>query len=96
MQSRKKKTTIVAVAAPISAFVALSFFLFVIFRNRSNKFANTTTSAPSDTCRLFSLREIKTATNNFDKNFIIGRGGFGDVYKGFVNASSTPPLQSNA
>ncbi|KAK9013194.1 hypothetical protein V6N11_041213 [Hibiscus sabdariffa] len=45
---------------------------------------------PSDLCRRFSLRDIKTATNNFDKNFIIGSGGFGDVYKGFINASSTP------
>ncbi|XVE72352.1 hypothetical protein DITRI_Ditri11bG0032500 [Diplodiscus trichospermus] len=44
----------------------------------------------SDICRHFSLREIKTATNNFDKNFIIGRGGFGEVYKGFINAGSTP------
>ncbi|KAK9043702.1 hypothetical protein V6N11_072036 [Hibiscus sabdariffa] len=67
MQSRKKKTTIVAVAALISGFVAFSLFLFVIFKNRSDKFANNNISAPFDTCRLFSLREIKTATNNYSR-----------------------------
>jgi len=30
---------------------------------------------------LFSLRQIKAATKNFDINFKIGEGGFGPVYK---------------
>ena len=29
----------------------------------------------------FALRQIKYATNNFDSANIIGRGGFGSVYK---------------
>ncbi|KAL3719408.1 hypothetical protein ACJRO7_004379 [Eucalyptus globulus] len=33
---------------------------------------------PSDLCRHFSLKEIRAATNNFDKVFIIGVGGFGN------------------
>ncbi|KAK3409361.1 hypothetical protein EUGRSUZ_J01489 [Eucalyptus grandis] len=33
---------------------------------------------PSDLCRHFSLKEIRAATNNFDKGFIIGVGGFGN------------------
>ena len=36
-------------------------------------------------CRYFSLAEIKAATKNFDQNSIIGVGGLGDVYKGFVH-----------
>ncbi|KAL4379264.1 hypothetical protein GQ457_02G005800 [Hibiscus cannabinus] len=90
--SRKKRPIIVTVVAPISAFLAVSLLLFAIYRIRSNKFANSSIPTPpsDDFCRRFSLRDIKTATNNFDKNFIIGSGGFGDVYKGFINASSTP------
>lgn len=32
---------------------------------------------------LFTLRQIKAATNNFDISFKIGEGGFGPVYKVF-------------
>ncbi|XVF71260.1 hypothetical protein PTKIN_Ptkin12aG0022500 [Pterospermum kingtungense] len=49
-------------------------------------------AVPSNACRHFSLREIKTETNSFDKNFIIGRGRFGDVHKGFINASGSTPV----
>ncbi|KAG4192825.1 hypothetical protein ERO13_A07G181800v2 [Gossypium hirsutum] len=46
-------------------------------------------SLPSDLCRYFSLSEIKRATNNFDNVFIIGVGGFGNVYKGFIDGGET-------
>ncbi|XP_015957919.1 receptor-like protein kinase FERONIA [Arachis duranensis] len=36
----------------------------------------------STTCRHFTIAEIRSATNNFDQALIIGRGGFGNVYKG--------------
>ncbi|KAK3206084.1 hypothetical protein Dsin_020130 [Dipteronia sinensis] len=62
---------------------------------RFSSFTNTTkpsksngSSLPSDLCRHFSLSEMKAATNNFDKVFIIGVGGFGNVYKGFINGAS--------
>ncbi|KAF4375952.1 hypothetical protein F8388_010107 [Cannabis sativa] len=42
-------------------------------------------SLPSDLCRYFSLAEIKAATNNFEDIFIIGVGGFGNVYKGYID-----------
>ncbi|KAH1129473.1 hypothetical protein J1N35_000851 [Gossypium stocksii] len=91
MQLGKKRTAIVALVAPIFGFITFSLLLFVIFQRCSNKFANNSTPVPpSDICSRFSLREIKTATNNFDVNFIIERGGFGEVYKRFANAGSTP------
>ncbi|KAG6741834.1 hypothetical protein POTOM_055113 [Populus tomentosa] len=42
-------------------------------------------SLPSDLCYRFSLVEIIAATNNFDDSFIIGFGGFGNVYKGLFD-----------
>ena len=36
-------------------------------------------------CRYFSMDEIKAVTKNFDQNYIIGVGGFGDVYKGYIH-----------
>ncbi|KAL5741431.1 hypothetical protein ACOSP7_028163 [Xanthoceras sorbifolium] len=47
-------------------------------------------SLPSGLCIHFSVSEIQAATNNFDKVFIIGEGGFGKVYKGFINGGTTP------
>ncbi|MCD7458931.1 hypothetical protein HAX54_039654 [Datura stramonium] len=46
-------------------------------------------SLPSHLCRYFLLEEIKTATGNFDDNFLIGHGGFGNVYKGYIDNGAT-------
>ncbi|XP_057769857.1 receptor-like protein kinase FERONIA [Salvia miltiorrhiza] len=46
-------------------------------------------SLPSDLCRYFSIDEIRTATRNFDDNFVIGKGGFGNVYKGLIDNAAT-------
>ncbi|KAL7607106.1 hypothetical protein Lser_V15G20198 [Lactuca serriola] len=36
---------------------------------------------PDQTCQRFTLSEIQSATQNFDEALVIGRGGFGKVYK---------------
>ncbi|XP_054805187.1 receptor-like protein kinase FERONIA isoform X1 [Prosopis cineraria] len=57
----------------------------------TSKSTNTTAlSVPSDLCHYFSITEIRAATNNFDELFIIGIGGFGNVYKGYINDGTIP------
>lgn len=56
----------------------------------TTKSSNTQNSSlPSDLCRYFSLLEIRAATNNFDELFIVGVGGFGHVYKGYIDNGLT-------
>ncbi|KAJ4849027.1 hypothetical protein Tsubulata_038056, partial [Turnera subulata] len=47
-------------------------------------------SLPDELCRHFSLAEIKAATNNFHRDLIIGVGGFGNVYKGYIDETPVP------
>nr|GMD51864.1 receptor-like protein kinase FERONIA [Ipomoea batatas] len=44
---------------------------------------------PLELCRHFSLDELKLATGNFNENFVIGRGGFGKVYRGYIDGDVT-------
>ncbi|KAA8547899.1 hypothetical protein F0562_004328 [Nyssa sinensis] len=46
-------------------------------------------SLPEELCRQFSITEIRAATNNFDKENIIGVGGFGSVYRGYIDGGDT-------
>ncbi|KAG7982348.1 hypothetical protein I3843_04G047900 [Carya illinoinensis] len=49
-------------------------------------------SLPGELCRYFSLDEIKTATHDFNKELIVGKGGFGTIYKGFIDKSNSRPV----
>ncbi|KAL3346651.1 hypothetical protein AABB24_025209 [Solanum stoloniferum] len=83
---------IVAIIAGVTSAIAVFSILgFLISRRRQNGGRGSGTSVPkssslpSDLCRHFLIAEIKNATDNFDEKFVIGYGGFGNVYKGYLD-----------
>ncbi|GMJ16115.1 FERONIA [Hibiscus trionum] len=53
--------------------------------NRFEPKSTRTSMLPDELCCHFSLDEMKAATNNFHDDLIVGKGGFGKVYKGFMD-----------
>ncbi|XP_019185179.1 PREDICTED: receptor-like protein kinase FERONIA [Ipomoea nil] len=41
----------------------------------------------TESCRHFTLDELKSATADFDESYVIGKGGFGKVYRASINES---------
>ncbi|WVZ06817.1 hypothetical protein V8G54_020163, partial [Vigna mungo] len=103
LSKTKKSRTPAAVAGAVSGVLLLSFIVafFLIKRQKNvvdnkgpNKKEGTSRSSgllliPTALCRQFSMAEMKVATNNFDKVFEVGVGGFGNVYKGHIDKGST-------
>ncbi|KAJ9550871.1 hypothetical protein OSB04_014916 [Centaurea solstitialis] len=50
----------------------------------SPKVTETSFLAPDKICQRFSPDDIRSATQNFDDSLVVGRGGFGKVYKGSI------------
>ncbi|KAL3748715.1 hypothetical protein ACJRO7_009884 [Eucalyptus globulus] len=77
------------VAGILAAIVFVVFLILVILwwrgcLGRKEKMAQDLKGLASQ-IGLFTLRQIKAATNNFDTANKIGEGGFGSVYKGFLS-----------
>ncbi|TVU18724.1 hypothetical protein EJB05_34836, partial [Eragrostis curvula] len=52
-------------------------------------------SLPSDICCHFTLKEIQAATSNFDVTFLLGKGGFGNVYFGKIRGVNVAIKRGN-
>ncbi|ONI18888.1 hypothetical protein PRUPE_3G246200 [Prunus persica] len=102
-----KSNRILAIAAGVASglLVFSVLFGFLIFRRRlkAKSFVSSIhgptkstetrgSSLPPYLCRYFPLAEIKAATQNFNDSFIIGVGGFGNVYKGYIDDGGPTPV----
>ncbi|MFS7947969.1 putative protein kinase RLK-Pelle-CrRLK1L-1 family [Helianthus anomalus] len=89
--TNKQKTPYVVIIVGIAeALVFLSFLAFIVFkRRRQAKHYSAADDRSSARCRRLSLKEVKAATDEFNDSFVIGKGGFGKVYKGCMNKATT-------
>ncbi|KZV16486.1 putative receptor-like protein kinase [Dorcoceras hygrometricum] len=56
--------------------------------NSSKSIASISSNRSIADLRVFSVSELKEATNNFSKSLRIGEGGFGTVYRGMIKPQS--------
>ncbi|RVW82732.1 Receptor-like protein kinase FERONIA [Vitis vinifera] len=92
-KSRINKSSLIAIGWSALGGVALLSIIVVIvlsWRRLGKSKKREVLSVPKEQCRQFSLAEIRAATNNFDKALVIGEGGFGRVFKGYINGGETP------
>ncbi|KEH21705.1 feronia receptor-like kinase [Medicago truncatula] len=98
-KSKKSTVVIVGVSSLLLTFLAVGIIVLV---RRTKRFESPikmieslwktknegSSTLPSYLCRYFTIAEIRAATKNFDDENIIGVGGFGNVYKGFIDGST--------
>ncbi|KAL8471779.1 hypothetical protein ACS0TY_029129 [Phlomoides rotata] len=80
------RNAIVTVGIAILSLIGIiAFMLREIWEARRNGEGNKPSARAERFCRQFSLSEMRLATRNFSEEFLIGKGGFGKVYKGLVD-----------
>ncbi|XVE85704.1 hypothetical protein DITRI_Ditri17bG0112000 [Diplodiscus trichospermus] len=91
-KSSKKEILIILIIAGSSLIVVLAIsiciYLVAFLRKRKTESTRKNTRN-SSRYRSFSISEIKRATDNFDEEKLIDRGGFSLVYKGYIDQEST-------
>ncbi|KAL2335410.1 hypothetical protein Fmac_016623 [Flemingia macrophylla] len=95
VKSRWSIIDFLAAVASSACVVLTPFAIIYVYRRASGQLSFSATKStnswkPSVPCRRFSITEIKAATDNFDEAFIVGVGGFGHVYKGYIGRGDDP------
>ncbi|GAY42605.1 hypothetical protein CUMW_068210 [Citrus unshiu] len=78
----RKNTLLLGIVLPLSTiFMIVVILLIVKYGKREKGPPNDANMPPEATLRRFSYLELCQATDGFSQNNLIGRGGFGSVYK---------------
>ncbi|XP_028052826.1 putative receptor-like protein kinase At3g47110 [Camellia sinensis] len=88
LKERKRTFTprVIALVATLSVVLLLVCFLAILYQTRrSRQQASSTLAFQNQFLQLF-YRELFQATNGFSAANLIGKGGCGSVYKGFLNS----------
>ncbi|KAK9232089.1 hypothetical protein WN943_022332 [Citrus x changshan-huyou] len=78
----RKKSLLLGTILPLSTiFMIVVILLILRYRQRGKRPANDANMPLVATWRIFSYLELCRATDGFSENNLIGKGGFGSVYK---------------
>lgn len=88
----------------VATFLVLTVVMAAISLKRSGRFSSKgklararkqmlKSSNGEKSARMFSLKEVKKATNGFSKDRMLGSGGFGEVYKGELQDGTTVAIK---
>lgn len=95
-KAKKIKLIIICTLSATVVLALVSLLCFIIYRRpwwlnsfKGKSSRSTASFLPEELCQSFTLAQILTATHDFDPVLIIGSGGFGTVYKGYIEGVDT-------
>ncbi|KAJ4906153.1 cysteine-rich RLK (RECEPTOR-like protein kinase) 14 [Raphanus sativus] len=81
-QTKQGKFAMIVTVVSVVVILVLLLLLFCLWRRIKLRRANELGNVTSSSSLRFDFKTIEAATNQFSERNKIGRGGFGDVYKG--------------